>query len=147
MFTKLERKIAFRYLAARRRGFGSVVSWVSLLGIMLGVATLIVVMSVMGGFHDTLLARIVGMNGHVVVYHQDGAIADYDFLAEKMMENKTVARSVSAIVPIAEGQVMVTANGKNSGAMVRGIRMDDLMTKTNSGVRMYGRDLADIRDG
>ena len=147
MFTKLERKIAFRYLAARRRGFGSVVSWVSFLGIMLGVATLIVVMSVMGGFHDTLLARIVGMNGHVVVYHQDGAIADYDFLAEKMMENKTVARAVSAIVPIAEGQVMVTANGKNSGAMVRGIRMDDLMTKTNSGVRMYGRDLADIRDG
>lgn len=147
MFTKLERKIAFRYLAARRRGFGSVVSWVSFLGIMLGVATLIVVMSVMGGFHDTLLARIVGMNGHVVVYHQDGAIADYDFLAEKMMENKTVARSVSAIVPIAEGQVMVTANGKNSGAMVRGIRMNDLMTKTNSGVRMYGRDLADIRDG
>ena len=147
MFTKLERKIAFRYLAARRRGFGSVVSWVSFLGIMLGVATLIVVMSVMGGFHDTLLARIVGMNGHVVVYHQDGAIADYDFLAEKMMENKTVARGVNAIVPIAEGQVMVTANGKNSGAMVRGIRMNDLMTKTKSGVRMYGRDLADIRDG
>ena len=147
MFTKLERKIAFRYLAARRRGFGSVVSWVSFLGIMLGVATLIVVMSVMGGFHDTLLARIVGMNGHVVVYHQDGAIADYDFLAEKMMENKNIARAVSAVVPIAEGQVMVTANGKNSGAMVRGIRMDDLMTKTNSGVRMYGRDLADIRDG
>ena len=147
MFTKLERKIAFRYLAAKRRGFGSVVSWVSLIGIMLGVATLIVVMSVMGGFHDTLLARIVGMNGHVVVYHQDGAIADYDFLAEKMLENKTVERAVSAIIPIAEGQVMVTANGKNSGAMVRGIRMDDLMTKTNSGVRMYGRDLADIRDG
>ena len=147
MFTRLERKIAFRYLAARRRGFGSVVSWVSFLGIMLGVATLIVVMSVMGGFHDTLLARIVGMNGHVVVYHQDGAIADYDFLAEKMLENKTVERAVSAIIPIAEGQVMVTANGKNSGAMVRGIRMSDLMTKTNSGVRMYGRNLSDIRDG
>ena len=147
MFTKLERKIAFRYLRARRRGFGSVVSWVSLIGIMLGVATLIVVMSVMGGFHDTLLARIVGMNGHVVVYHQDGAVADYDFLAEKMMENKNVARTVSAIIPIAEGQVMVTANGKNSGAMVRGIRMNDLMTKTKSGVRMYGRDLSDIRDG
>lgn len=147
MFTRLERKIAFRYLAARRRGFGSVVSWVSLIGIMLGVATLIVVMSVMGGFHDTLLARIVGMNGHVVVYHQDGAIADYDFLAEKMLENKTVERAVSAIVPIAEGQVMVTANGKNSGAMVRGIRMNDLMTKTNSGVRMYGRNLSDICDG
>ena len=147
MFTKIERKIAFRYLAAKRRGFGSVVSWVSLIGIMLGVATLIVVMSVMGGFHDTLLARIVGMNGHVVVYHQDGAIADYDFLTEKMMENETVARSVSAVIPIAEGQVMVTANGKNSGAMVRGIRMNDLISKTNGGMRVYGRDLSDVRDG
>ena len=87
MFSKLERKVAFRYLAMKKRGFGSVVSWVSLIGIMLGVATLIVVMSVMGGFHDTLLSRIVGMNGHVVVYHQDGAIKDYDFLIDKIKQN------------------------------------------------------------
>jgi lipoprotein-releasing system permease protein len=147
MFTKLERKIAFRYLAAHRRGFGSVVTWVSFLGIMLGVATLIVVMSVMGGFHDTLLARIVGMNGHVVVYHQDGAIADYDFLIDKMTQNKTVARAVSGIIPIAEGQVMVTARGNNSGAMVRGIRMQDLENKTHSGVRVYGKPLSEIKDG
>ena len=147
MFTKLERKIAFRYLGARRRGFGSVVSWVSLIGIMLGVATLIVVMSVMGGFHDTLLSRIVGMNGHVVVYHQDGAIADYDFLISRMQDNQTVARAVESIVPIAEGQVMVTARGNNSGAMVRGIRMSDLAKKTTNGTRMYGRKLSEIRDG
>ncbi len=147
MFTKLERKIAFRYLAAKRRGFGSVVSWVSLIGIMLGVATLIVVMSVMGGFHDTLLSRIVGMNGHVVVYHQDGAIADYDFLMDRMRESKTVAQSVTSIVPIAEGQVMVTAEGKNSGAMVRGIRMSDLASKTTTGTRVYGKKLNEIRDG
>lgn len=147
MITKLERKIAFRYLSARRRGFGSVVTWVSFLGIMLGVATLIVVMSVMGGFHDTLLSRIVGMNGHVVVYHQDGAIADYDFLIDKMRQNKTVVRAVDAIVPIAEGQVMVMARGNNSGAMVRGIRMPDLATKTNSGARLYGKSLSEIQDG
>lgn len=147
MFTKLERKIAFRYLAAKRRGFGSVVSWVSLIGIMLGVATLIVVMSVMGGFHDTLLSRIVGMNGHVVVYHQDGAIADYDFLIDRMRESKTVVQSVTSIVPIAEGQVMVTAEGKNSGAMVRGIRMSDLASKTATGTRIYGKKLSEIRDG
>ena len=147
MFTKLERKIAFRYLGARRRGFGSVVSWVSLIGIMLGVATLIVVMSVMGGFHDTLLARIVGMNGHVVVYHQDGAIADYDFLISKMRENRIVNRAVTSIVPIVEGQVMASANGNNTGAMVRGIRMGDLLAKVDSGARIYGRDLRDIRDG
>ena len=147
MFSKLERKVAFRYLGAKKRGFGSVISWVSLIGIMLGVATLIVVMSVMGGFHDTLLGRIVGMNGHVVVYHQDGAIADFDFLIDKMKQNKVIAENITSIVPIAEGQVMATANGNNTGAMVRGIRMNDLAAKTQSGTRIYGRDLSAVNDG
>ncbi len=147
MFSKLERKIAFRYLGAKKRGFGSVISWVSLIGIMLGVATLIVVMSVMGGFHDTLLGRIVGMNGHVVVYHQDGAIGDFDFLIDKMKQNKVVEGRVTAIVPIAEGQVMATANGNNTGAMIRGIRMSDLAKKIESGTRVYGKDLNAVSDG
>ena len=147
MFSGLERKIAFRYLGAKKRGFGSVISWVSLLGIMLGVATLIVVMSVMGGFHDTLLSRIVGMNGHVVVYHQDGPISDFDFLIDKMKQNKVVEKNAVAIVPIAEGQVMATANGNNTGAMIRGIRMSDLMAKTQAGTRIYGKKLTDIKDG
>ena len=147
MFSKLERKVAFRYLGAKKRGFGSVISWVSLIGIMLGVATLIVVMSVMGGFHDTLLGRIVGMNGHVVVYHQDGAISDFDFLIDKMKQNKIVAENITGIVPIAEGQVMATANGNNTGAMVRGIRMSDLAAKTKTGTRIYGKDLSAITDG
>lgn len=147
MFSKLERKIAFRYLAAKRRGFGSVISWVSLIGITLGVATLIVVMSVMGGFHDTLLSRIVGMNGHVVVYYQDGAIQDYDFLIDKMKQNKVVAANAVGIVPIAEGQVMVMANGNNSGAMVRGIRMSDLAAKSVTGTKIYGKALDKIQDG
>ena len=147
MFSRLERKIAFRYLAAKRRGFGSVISWVSLIGIMLGVATLIVVMSVMGGFHDTLLSRIVGMNGHVVVYHQDGAISDYDFLIDKMKQNKVVAARATGIVPIAEGQVMATANGNNTGAMIRGIRMSDLAAKATAGTKIYGKPLDKINDG
>lgn len=147
LFSKLERKIAFRYLAAKKRGFGSVISWVSLIGITLGVATLIVVMSVMGGFHETLLSRIVGMNGHVVVYHQDGAITDYDYLIDKMKQNKVVAAHATGIVPIAEGQVMATAGGNNTGAMVRGIRMTDLAAKTETGTKIYGKKLSEIRDG
>ncbi len=147
MFSRLERKIAFRYLGAKKRGFGSVISWVSLIGIMLGVATLIVVMSVMGGFHDTLLGRIVGMNGHVVVYHQDGAISDFDFLIDKMKQNRAVSTQVTSIVPIAEGQVMATANGNNTGAMIRGIRMSDLISKTQTGTRVYGKPLTEIADG
>lgn len=147
LFSKLERKIAFRYLGAKKRGFGSVISWVSLIGITLGVATLIVVMSVMGGFHETLLSRIVGMNGHVVVYHQDGAISDFDYLIDKMKQNKVVSANVTGIVPIAEGQVMATAGGNNTGAMVRGIRMNDLAAKTQTGTKIYGKQLSDIRDG
>lgn len=146
LFSALEKKIAFRYMFAKKRGFGSVVSWVSLIGIMLGVATLIVVMSVMGGFHDTLLSRIIGMNGHVVVYHQDGAISDYDFLIDKMRQNKVVAKYTTSIVPIAEGQIMASANGNNSGAMVRGIRMPDLISKTATGTRIYGKSLDKIQD-
>ena len=147
LFTPLEKKIAFRYMAAKKRGFGSVVSWVSLIGIMLGVATLIVVMSVMGGFHDTLLSRIIGMNGHVVVYHQNGTISDYDFLMDKMRQNKVIEKYVVSMVPIAEGQVMVSAHGNNSGAIIRGIRMPDLISKTTHGTRLYGKNLDAISDG
>ena len=147
LFSKLEKKIAFRYLRAKKRGFGSVVSWVSLIGITLGVATLIVVMSVMGGFHDTLLSRIIGMNGHVVVYHQNGTISDYDFLIDKMRQNKVVAKYTTSIVPIAEGQIMASAKGNNSGAMVRGIRMPDLISKTQNGARIYGKRLDAVNDG
>jgi lipoprotein-releasing system permease protein len=147
LFSKLERKIAYRYMFAKKRGFGSVVSWVSLIGITLGVATLIVVMSVMGGFHDTLLSRIIGMNGHVVVYHQNGTISDYDFLMEKMRQNKVISKYTVSMVPIAEGQIMASANGHNSGAMVRGIRMPDLIAKTSSGTRIYGKSLDKVTDG
>ena len=147
LFSKLEKKVAFRYMAAKKRGFGSVVSWVSLIGIMLGVATLIVVMSVMGGFHETLLSRIIGMNGHVVVYHQNGTISDFDFLIDKMRQNKLVEKYTVSIVPIAEGQIMASANGNNSGAMIRGIRMPDLIAKTKNGTRIYGKSLDKVADG
>ena len=146
LFSSLEKKIAFRYMAAKKRGFGSVVSWVSLIGITLGVATLIVVMSVMGGFHDTLLSRIIGMNGHVVVYHQNGTISDYDFLMDKMRQNKIVEKYVVSMVPVAEGQVMASAKGNNSGAIVRGIRMPDLISKTATGTRVYGKNLDKVDD-
>lgn len=147
LFSKLEKKVAFRYLRAKKRGFGSVVSWVSLIGITLGVATLIVVMSVMGGFHDVLLGRIIGMNGHIVVYHQDGAISDYNYLIDKIKQNKVVMANAISVVPIAEGQVMATAKGRNSGAMIRGIDMKNLISKTADGARFYGKALSEVKDG
>jgi lipoprotein-releasing system permease protein len=131
----------------KKRGFGSVISWVSLMGIMLGVATLVVVMSVMSGFHHVLLSRIVGMNGHIVIYHQDGAIRDFDFLIKKISEDKKISSSATGIVPIAEGQVMASANGRNAGAMLRGIRMADLAKKIDSGAKIYGTRLDKISAG
>ena len=68
MFSPVERLVAFRYLRARRQeGFISVIAWFSLLGICLGVATLIIVMAVMNGFRHDLLTRILGLNGHISV--------------------------------------------------------------------------------
>lgn len=147
MFTKLERKVAWRYMMAKKRGFGSVISWVSLLGIMLGVATLVIVMSVMSGFHNVLLDRIIGMNGHIVIYHQDGAIKDFDFLVKKIEENTRVMPSVVGIIPVVEGQVMASKSGRNSGAMVRGVRMSDFVKKLDSGTKIYGAPIDKIKSG
>ena len=147
IFTKLEKKIAFRYMRAKKRGFGSVISWVSLIGIAIGVMTLVVVMSVMTGFHNVLLSRIIGMNGHVVIYHQDGAIREYDFLISRLKQDKNLMQSVVSIVPIAEGQVMASAHGRNSGAMMRGIRLSDLQKKVEGGMRISGEAVERIRAG
>lgn len=134
-------------MTAKKRGFGSVISWVSLLGIMLGVMTLVVVMSVMSGFHSVLLNRIIGMNGHIVIYHQDGAIKDFDFMIEKIGVNKRIMTSVTNVVPIVEGQIMATAAGRNSGAMLRGIRMSDFAKKIDGGTKLYGAPIEKIKDG
>ncbi|MCP5372866.1 MAG: lipoprotein-releasing ABC transporter permease subunit [Hyphomicrobiales bacterium] len=115
--------MAMRYLRARRQeGFISVIAGFSLLGIALGVATLIIVMSVMNGFRAELLGRILGLNGHLSVYGMQQTLADYDAVAEKVRG----APGVISVTPIIEGQVMTTAHGVASGALVRGVRPADL---------------------
>ena len=126
MFAPFEWMIAFRYLRARRQeGFISVIAAFSLTGIALGVATLIVVMAVMNGFRSELLGRILGINGHIVLYGQQGVIADYDALAEKMRSYEHVTHAV----PLVEGQVMVSNKGAAQGVMVNGIRGEDVAAK------------------
>jgi lipoprotein-releasing system permease protein len=126
MFSRLEWMVAMRYLRARRQeGFISVIAWFSLLGIALGVATLIIVMSVMNGFRQELLARILGINGHLSVYGEAQRLVDYDALAEKVRNIKGV---VSA-TPLIEGQVMAAASGVARGAIVRGVRPADLAAR------------------
>jgi lipoprotein-releasing system permease protein len=125
-FGTFERMVAMRYLRARRQeGLISVIAAFSFLGIMLGVATLIIVLSVMGGFRKELLGRILGLNGHVTVYGTAGPIAAYDEEIQKLRH----IRGVVQAVPIVEGQIMATANGVASGALVRGMRPEDLAAR------------------
>ena len=127
MFTYFEWMVAMRYLRARRQeGFISVIAWFSLLGIALGVATLIIVMSVMNGFRQELLTRILGINGHLSVYAEQGdRLKDFDPIAERL----TKVDGVTAVIPLVEGQVMATARGVAQGAVVRGLRPKDLAAR------------------
>jgi len=123
IFSPFERMVAFRYLRARRReGFISLIAWFSLLGIALGVATLIIVMSVMNGFRGELMTRVLGVNGHVSVYSAMGGMTGFDAMADKVRQ----IDGVVSVTPTVEGQVMVTAGGSASGALVRGLRPEDL---------------------
>ncbi len=123
MFSGVERLVAFRYLRAKRQeGFISVVAWFSLLGIMLGVATLIIVMSVMNGFRAELLGRIIGLNGHVTVQSVDRRIDAYETLTQQLL----MRSDVMAATPMVEGQVMASSKNGAGGALVRGIRTSDL---------------------
>ena len=127
MFTRVERLIAFRYMRSRRaEGFISVVAWFSLAGITLGVATLIIVMSVMNGFRAELIGRILGLNGHLAVYQTDAAgIKNYEALSLQLSE----VDKVLAVTPQIDGQVMATAKGRNLGVVVRGVAWSDLAAR------------------
>ena len=124
MFNAFERAVAGRYLRARRgERFVSVIAAFSLIGIALGVATLIIVMSVMGGFKADLLSRILGFNGHLGVYGAGSPLTDFDALAGRI---RAIPGVVSA-TPVVDGQVLLTDDrGSSTGGLVRGIREADL---------------------
>jgi lipoprotein-releasing system permease protein len=114
--------VALRYLRARRKeGFISVIAGFSFVGIMLGVAVLIVVMAVMNGFRQQLFEKMLGLNGHVVV-HSLAHFSDFDDVAERVR----AVPGVKFALPLVEGQVMITTPATQSGALVRGLREADL---------------------
>ena len=116
--------VAWRYLRARRKeGFISVIAAFSLAGIGLGVATLIIVMSVMNGFRAELMGRILGLNGHLGVSSStQRSLADFDGIAARLRAVSGVVR----VTPIVEGQAMATIKGSAGGVLVRGMRPRDL---------------------
>jgi len=127
MWSSFEWLVAMRYLRPQRReGFISLIAVFSFLGIMLGVAILIIVMSVMNGFRHELLGRIIGLNGHLTLQSVQGPLPDYEVLTKAIKS----LPMVKAADPMIQGQAMVTKGSYAFGAVVRGIRPDDLREKT-----------------
>jgi lipoprotein-releasing system permease protein len=142
MFTPFEIMVAGRYLRARKaEGFVSVIAAFSFLGIMLGVATLIIVMSVMNGFRAELVGRILGLNGHISVYSQSGPMMDYQAMSLRLLD----VNGVTAVFPTIESQALLTVGGAASGAMVRGISTEDFARKPILSSSIITGDKADFR--
>lgn len=122
-FSAFEWMIAFRYLRARRKqGSISVIAGFSFLGIVLGVAALIIVMAVMNGFRHDLMDKMIGLNGHLLLQGVETPLTDYDAVTQR------VARvpGVTLAMPIVEGQAFATSPYGSAGALVRGVREADL---------------------
>jgi lipoprotein-releasing system permease protein len=123
-FAAFEWMLAGRYLRTRRReGFVSVIAGFSFLGIMLGVATLIIVLSVMNGFRKELLEKIVGINGHIFVAPIERPLTDFAEVAERVSKVAGVRRAI----PLIEGQAFASSPYNGSGVLVRGVRGRDIL--------------------
>jgi lipoprotein-releasing system permease protein len=134
-FSAFERLVAWRYLRSRRKETViSVIASISFLGIMLGVATLIVVMAVMNGFRAELLVRILGINGHLVVQPIDMPLEDYEAVAQRI----NGVAGVKYAIPLIDGQVLASGTvGAGAGALVRGISGENLgkLTVVSSNIK------------
>jgi lipoprotein-releasing system permease protein len=122
-FAPFEWMLSLRYLRSRRReGFISVIAGFSFIGIMLGVATLIIVMAVMNGFRKELLDKILGLNGHLLVQPLESPLTDWDAVAQRI----SGVAGVRLAAPIVEGQALASSPFNSAGVLVRGIRAADL---------------------
>ncbi|QLF70122.1 lipoprotein-releasing ABC transporter permease subunit [Peteryoungia desertarenae] len=144
-FSGFERMVAWRYLRARRKeAFISVIAGFSFVGIMLGVATLIIVMAVMNGFRTELISRILGINGHMIVQPIDSPLSDYAELTNRI----AAVPGVTKALPLVEGQTLASGRqGVGTGALVRGVRPDDLTKLTTVSGNIRQGDLVGFATG
>lgn len=127
MFNAHERMVAFRYLKIRsNEGFVTLVALFSLLGIAIGVMVLIVTMSVMNGFREELLSKVIGFNGHMLYQPLGGKMSDYDDAVTRLKKINNVVK----VLPIIEGNALATFGSNSVPALVRGIRPGDLKQMT-----------------
>ncbi|QCI68869.1 lipoprotein-releasing ABC transporter permease subunit [Phreatobacter stygius] len=145
-FSPFEWMLSLRYLRARRKeGFISVIAGFSFIGIMLGVATLIIVMAVMNGFRKELLGKILGVQGHMVMQPIDQPLTDYAEVAERLMR----VPGIRLAAPIVEGQALATSPFNGGGVIVRGMRAQDLrrLPLISSSIKQGGLEDFDTTEG
>lgn len=124
ILNRYERMIAKRYLLpGKGEGFIFLVAGISLFAVMLGVAALIIVMSVMNGFRDELFSKVVGLNGHAVVQGYGGRLPNWEEIVEAAKETP----GVTAAVPLIEQPLMVSFDGRVEGVLIRGMRRGDIL--------------------
>ncbi|MGE5063259.1 MAG: lipoprotein-releasing ABC transporter permease subunit [Myxococcales bacterium] len=136
ILNRAERMLARRYLLpGKGEGFIFLVATISLIAVALGVAALIIVMSVMNGFRAELFDKIVGLNGHAVVQGYDGRLPDWQNIADTAKRTP----GVTSAIPLIETPLMATANGRFEGVLVRGMRVEDVRAnKTITGNVLAG---------
>ena len=124
---KLESLIAIRYFRSRRdESFISISSLFSFLGITIGVATLIIVMSVMNGFRSQLIDKIVGINGHIVLYFTNDSFTNIDAI-----EEISSVQSIESISEEVEMHAMITSDNNSSGVLVKGLNKADIFERNS----------------
>ena len=143
-FAPFEWMLSGRYLRARRReGFISVIAGFSFLGIMLGVATLIIVMAVMNGFRKELLDKILGLNGHILVQPLESPLTDWKDVSERISQ----VQGIRLAAPVVDGQALASSPFNAAGVFVRGIRSDDLNNLTSIAKNLKQGTLEGFDDG
>ncbi len=144
ILSRYERMIARRYLLpGKGERFIVLVAGFSLGAVMLGVAALVIVMSVMNGFRAELFDKIVGLNGHAVVQGIDGRLADWQQIARWAKETP----GVTSAVPLIDQPLMSSYNGRVEGILVRGMRVSDIRSNSTIGQKIVAGSLADLKPG
>ncbi|HYX45252.1 MAG TPA: lipoprotein-releasing ABC transporter permease subunit [Sphingomicrobium sp.] len=144
ILNRAERMLTRRYLLpGKGEGFIFLVASISLIAVALGVAALIIVMSVMNGFRAELFDKIVGLNGHAVVSGYGGTLTDWEKIAVAAKQTP----GVTSALPLIETPLMATANGRFEGVIVRGMRVDDILANKTITSNVLAGDIKSIVPG
>ncbi|MBY0355917.1 MAG: lipoprotein-releasing ABC transporter permease subunit [Rickettsiales bacterium] len=148
MFSYPERFLALRYMRAKRReGFVSIITAFSVLGITLGVATLILVTSLMNGIREEMTANFVGVDGHITIYGPGRYVMGSDTLLDELQAAFAANNDIESMSERIEGQVMVTSAGRSLGAQVMGLHAEDLAKKARMASSLSQGALSAYREG